>query len=933
MKEEEEKKTTKKTTTKKTTTKKSDPETVEKKKTPAKKKVVKEAKLEEVKEEIVDKPKEEKEEEKEEKKTAKKTTKKTTTKKTAAKKETTSKVKELPPVVEDIEIEKDEEIEVESVPEIEEDKPEVKEEETQSVVNTDALPVVVPEKEEKIIDEVPDDTIAALPLPMEKLGNSVFDGKLIQLIGWSVVGLILTVLTLGLGAPFATCFILDWRFKHTKINGKRLSFDGNGLQLWGNYIKWTFFTIITLGIFLLFLPVQWNKWIVKHTHYEGNRKPKVNYSLFDGITWEYIGISLLSGFINLFTLGLLRPFCDNLMYSWRINHTTYDTIDMEFDGKGFQLLGNYIKWTFFTIITLGIYGLWVPIKKIQWEVKHTHEKGYARHPYKPVLGMVLPVIIAFALLGSGIFGLTRVKKQTWIDIKDRVKSCVNSIIDESEKYDFSHVLVERVADGYYMISNKDKKITWDERYERYFDPTKLDKLSDNDYKDYFDNEDIKIAIVDVQSVKEPVLIVKGEKQIRIFWLFEDKIENHYFNYDEDKGDIKLVTDKKGTHYAYVTNRVDGIKYEMSIVYLDDVVNYDTKSKVYAANLLEFEKKLKEAGIKIEDTEVHYTPFDIKKMDGYDEAVKYYNNHSVKEEKTDSKVYNEDEVNEPIDDSNYRSAYLSYLKNKLSGKAKVAVIPLESQEYPVLVVLEENRSYILSYYDKELYESENLGKMGLTTLKKTTSSKIEYVLVGDDSINRTYYFVESYAKHKSGTYDGERSLKIKKKEVLKGLAKYNYKEINTPVETVSIAKDDMKALEEKLNIKEEAKQEEKEESKETKDLDNLVAGDFKLAYGDYVSDIKDTKGGTYTIMRNGSYSYVNPYAKKNGKTYTIRETGKYVVKMDYKTTVNGKGTGDKVPMICMTSSTKGSKVSEGCWVVDKDNHFKAIKEVNNWTFKR
>lgn len=909
---EEEKKTTKKTSTKKSTTPKKEESEV-KKKTTRKKSTTK---TEDVKVE------------KEEKKaTPKKTaTKKTTGKKATAKKKTTE-VKALPPVVDDIDLEKAEEIEVESVPEktVETEEVDVPEETIETEVvektNTDALPVIVPEKEEKIIDEVTDDTIAAEPLPMELLGESVFDGKLIQLIGWYIIGFILSVVTLGLGAPFAKCFILDWRFKHTKINGKRLAFDGNGLQLWGNYIKWTFFTIITLGIFLLFLPVQWNKWIVKHTHYEGNRKPKVNYSLFDGITWEYIGISVLSGFLNLFSFGLLAPFCETLLYSWRINHTTYDTIDMEFDGKGFQLLGNYIKWTFLTIITLGIYGLWVPIRKIQWEVKHTHEKGYARKPYRPILGMFLPVLLAIACLGGIIFGLTKVQKDKWIEIKKDVTHYVDSIKKEIDKYDWDHVAVERLADIYYRINTRDINISWDERYERYFDFNKVDKLSDNYY--HGDKGIFEVAFIDLETSKAPVLLTKNDKQIRVYWIYEKKIESHYFNYKDDNGDIKIVTDKKGSHLAYVPE-LKRANEEYCIHYLEEIVDYysDCKRSI----------KMNDTNLKLEDADIHYTKVDLDGMKGYKDAVDYYKKHTnvTIEDKNDSKVFNEDEVNDMFDDSTYSTAYISYLKNKLTGNATVAVVDLASQEYPALVVMEENKSYILSYYDGELHESSPLGKASIGTIKKTSKSSEDYVLIATDANYRYYYFVESYAEHKKDSYDGPETIKVKKNAIAKNLEKYSYKETTTKVDTITVSKNSLSKLEEKLIVKEEIKVVEEDDDK---NIDSMKAGDFRLAYGDYVSDVKDVKGGSYTLMRNGNYSYVNPYATKDGKKITVRETGSYEIKLDYVENAKGKKSEEKVPTICMTSNTKGSNYSNACWVVDKDNHFMSLQTTNNWTFKK
>jgi len=897
MKEEETKK--KKTTTKKTTTKKSE-------------KVVKE-----------EKPKEEK------KVTKKTTTKKTPAKKVSAKKneatevvkaEKVSKPRKSTKKKETVEVipEPTKEEIVEPVLEKVEEKVEVQPkvvEEVKEEPKVEEVPAVVT-SEEKIMEvekEDLDDTIVAGPVALEDLGPSVFDGKLIQLIGWYLIGWLLTIITLGLGAPFARCFILDWRFRHTKINGKRLCFDGNGLQLWGNIIKWAFFSVITLGIFLLFLPVQWNRWVVKHTHYEGNRKPRVNYSLFDGITWEYIGISVLSGLLNLFSLGLLAPFCENLMYSWRINHTTYDTIDMEFDGKGFQLLGNYIKWIFFTIITLGIYGLWVPIKKIKWEVKHTHEKGYAKRPYRPVLGMTLPVIFAIVCLGGMIFGLTKVKKETWTDIKNDINHYVNSIIKESKKYDWPHVLVERVADVYYRIDTRDMNISWSERYERYFNPNKMDRLAENKFNEYFSGK-VEMAVLDVDTVEQPVFLVKASDQYRVFWLYEKKIESHYFTVnDHHSGYFKVATDKNGSHLAYV-NEENGRFSDVTLWYIDNIVDFKADSIARGYSMEEFEKNLKAKGIVLSDIDIHYTEVNMSDLGGYDNAVSYYYDHTSKDYEKRTKVWNEDEVNEELDTSTYQRAYLSYLKNNLQGKADVAVLDLPNVKDPVLVVLENDKSYVLSYGDNEVFASDSFGKATLSVIKKSTKSNEDYVLVTTDGLYRMYNFVEANVLN-GEKFEGEKTLKVKKSSVSKSLKKLGYKESNKKIELISVSKDDYQTLSDKL---EKNTNEEEVEGEDYDPLTQFKVGKHVLSYGDYTNGLKDEEGGTYSIFSNGSYTFVNQYTSKKGKIVTIRETGTYLVKNDE---------------ICMEAKKGDTSNSTGCFFVDMDNVFTGKNKVVTWTYTK
>lgn len=102
---------------------------------------------------------------------------------------------------------------------------------------------------------------------MEENGKSYFDGGLLQLIGWRILGAIVTVCTLGICFPWAFCMIYSWETKHTVVDGKRLTFDGTAVQLFGNWIKWALLTIITLGIYSFWLNIALMKWKTKHTHF------------------------------------------------------------------------------------------------------------------------------------------------------------------------------------------------------------------------------------------------------------------------------------------------------------------------------------------------------------------------------------------------------------------------------------------------------------------------------------------------------------------------------------------------------------------------------------------------------------------------------------------------------------------------------------------
>ena len=97
--------------------------------------------------------------------------------------------------------------------------------------------------------------------------NSYFDGGLLQLIGWRILGVSVTVLTLGICYPWALCMEYNWKIKHTVINGHRLRFTGSAWGLFGLWIKWFLLIIITLGIYSFWLGISLEKWKVQHTEF------------------------------------------------------------------------------------------------------------------------------------------------------------------------------------------------------------------------------------------------------------------------------------------------------------------------------------------------------------------------------------------------------------------------------------------------------------------------------------------------------------------------------------------------------------------------------------------------------------------------------------------------------------------------------------------
>ena len=231
--------------------------------------------------------------------------------------------------------------------------------------------------------------------------DSYFDGSLIELIGWRVLAFLITIITLGFGAPWAQCMLYSYQIKHTVYNGKRLKFEGTGGDLFVNMFKWVVFSILTLGIYILFIPVKKTKWVISNIHFE-DEQFITNDSFFDGKTIQLIGVNLLCNILNIISFGLLSAFTTCFRLRWINKHTVINRKRIVFNGKAISLFGKYILWSFLTLITFGIFALWLPIKILKWQSKHTHIKvvGETEEKDKSMLVAIPILIIGIILLSS-----------------------------------------------------------------------------------------------------------------------------------------------------------------------------------------------------------------------------------------------------------------------------------------------------------------------------------------------------------------------------------------------------------------------------------------------------------------------------------------------------------------------------------------------------
>jgi hypothetical protein len=92
-----------------------------------------------------------------------------------------------------------------------------------------------------------------------------FDGGAGSYLAISLLGLLVTVFSLGLLYPLAYVLRLRWRVEHTLIEGRRMRFTGTGPGLLGMWIKCWFLIVVTLGLYGFWVRPRLERWACEHT--------------------------------------------------------------------------------------------------------------------------------------------------------------------------------------------------------------------------------------------------------------------------------------------------------------------------------------------------------------------------------------------------------------------------------------------------------------------------------------------------------------------------------------------------------------------------------------------------------------------------------------------------------------------------------------------
>lgn len=92
-----------------------------------------------------------------------------------------------------------------------------------------------------------------------------FDGGAGTYLGTAILGVLVTVFTLGICYPYALVLRERWRAKHSYIEGRQLAFNGSAWALFGLWWKWLILIIITVGIYGFWVGPRLYRWKWENT--------------------------------------------------------------------------------------------------------------------------------------------------------------------------------------------------------------------------------------------------------------------------------------------------------------------------------------------------------------------------------------------------------------------------------------------------------------------------------------------------------------------------------------------------------------------------------------------------------------------------------------------------------------------------------------------
>jgi uncharacterized membrane protein YjgN (DUF898 family) len=207
-----------------------------------------------------------------------------------------------------------------------------------------------------------------------------FQGTGGELFGKMFVGLLLTMITLGIYAPWFQASLNRYMYAKTTFGpttrgNVRFEFTGSGGELFVVMLVGNLLTMITLGIYGPWFMTNMIRYYTDNsacTAEDGTR-----YQLkYDGTGGSMFVTLFVGGLLTGITFGIYMPWfmckLQKAIYSQtRILENGQPAGGLDFVGNGGDLFGQYLVGAILTGITLGIYFAWFQVRLNKFFMAHT----------------------------------------------------------------------------------------------------------------------------------------------------------------------------------------------------------------------------------------------------------------------------------------------------------------------------------------------------------------------------------------------------------------------------------------------------------------------------------------------------------------------------------------------------------------------------------
>jgi uncharacterized membrane protein YjgN (DUF898 family) len=231
----------------------------------------------------------------------------------------------------------------------------------------------------------------------EQVRRLSFHGSGGSLFGIHILNIFLTLVTLGAYYFWGKVRIRGYLLSQSEFEEDRFAYHGTGMELLIGTLKaglvfggpimilnaapgllgapmWAqaaagFLVYLIVMSLIPFAMVSARRYRLSRTSWRG-----IRFS-FRGKPWDFIKLFLRGSFLTAITLGLYYPVFETRRHAFMVSHSYFGSRKFDFDGKGRDLMGSFLLALLVSVPTLGLGWFWYLAKKQRYFWDHTSFDG------------------------------------------------------------------------------------------------------------------------------------------------------------------------------------------------------------------------------------------------------------------------------------------------------------------------------------------------------------------------------------------------------------------------------------------------------------------------------------------------------------------------------------------------------------------------------